>query len=298
LARQQHHYNIDLSPIYNPCPEHGRLCSQTKPVTNHIRRIPMRRIIIIGTAVAVLVSAGAAYAALNNYTAGFTFSPSKGGSAKSPVPVAFAETLTAANAIATSRAAPLVDIKWSVYGLVSNPKPFPTCTDVTRMSVQKTDSFCPPKALVASGPVNSLLGGPKLSVPGGPCNPFLHVWNAGGGKVWFFFTTSARYSCGSLHTGDTQAYAGYLSRHGKYLVLDNPLPSFISTAVAHHKGLYGSLIKEVLTYRKLTAKVKGKTVGFTSSVGCKGGKRPFSVSFTAVSGATKETKVVPGSAKC
>jgi hypothetical protein len=258
----------------------------------------MRRIIIIGTAMSVLVLAGAAYAALNTYTAGYTFSPTKSGSAKSPLPVGYVETLAAANATAGSRPAPLTDIKTSIYGLVANPKPFPTCTDVTRMSVQKTDSFCPPKALVATGPVNTLLGGPLLSVAGGPCNPFLHVWNGGGGKLWFFFVTSARYSCGSLHTGDTAAYEGFIKKEGKYLVLDNPLPPDISNKVANHTGLYGSLIKEVLTFRKLTAKVHGKTVGFTSSVACKGSKRPFTVSFTAVSGSTKETKVIPGSAKC
>jgi hypothetical protein len=252
---------------------------------------------MIGTALTVLVCAGAAYAALNSYTAKLSFSPSKAGSARSPSPLAYTETYGAGNATSGSRAAPLIDIKTTVYGLQANPKPFPTCSG-PQMSIRKGDSFCPKNALVATGPVNALLGGTDLTKPGTPCNPFLHVWNAGGGKLWYFFTTGGKYQCGGLTTGQTAAYPGFIKKQGKNLVIDVPLPPDVSTKVANSTGLYGSLIKEVLTFRKLTAKVKGKTVGFTSSVGCKSGKRPFSVSFTAVSGGAKETKVVSGSTKC
>ena len=50
-------------------------------------------------------------------------------------------------------------------------------------------------------------------------------------------------------------------------------------------NFYGSLIKEVLTFKK----------GFNSSVACKGGKRPYSVAFTAVGPSGKQTKTVKGS---
>jgi hypothetical protein len=257
----------------------------------------MRRIIIMGTALAALACASAAFAAsLNTYSAGFSFSHGAG-SGSSPVPTAFTETFHAGNAIAADRAAPLIDIKTTVYGLVSNAKRFPTC-DGNQISAQKSDSFCPPKALVATGPVNALLGGTTLSAMGTACNTFLHVWNGGGGKVWYFFTTDATHSCGGLHTGDTQAYPGYISQVGKNQVLDTPLPSFVSTAVAHHTGLYGSLILEKLTFKKLTTKVHGKTVGFISSVGCKSGKRPWSVAFTATNGTQTETKTVSGKSPC
>jgi hypothetical protein len=257
----------------------------------------VRRIIIICTALGVLVTAGVAYAALNSYTAKFSFSPGKAGSAKSPLPVAFTETFGAANAATGSRAAPLIDIKTTVYGLVANPKAFPTCSG-PEMSVKKGDSFCPKNALVATGPVNALLGGTDLTKAGAQCNPFLHVWNAGGGKLWYFFTTGGRFQCAGLTTGQTAAYPGFIKKQGKNLVTDVPLPPDVSTKVANQPNLYGSLIKEALTFRKLTTKVKGKTVGFTSSVGCKSGKRPFSVAFTAVSGSARETKVVTGSVPC
>jgi hypothetical protein len=258
----------------------------------------LRRIIILGTAFAVLVGASVAAAAtLNTYTAGLKFSPSKAGSQKKQVPLGFTESLSAANDVSSNRAAPLVDIKTTIYGVVSNAKAFPIC-DGKKMSVMKSDSFCPKKALVATGPVNSKLGDSTLQGPGTACNPFLHIWNGGKGKLWFFFTTGGKYQCAGLHTGDTAAFLATVKQQGKNMVTNVPLPPGVSTAVAGHTGLYGSLIKEVLTYKKMTTKVKGKTVGFNASVGCKSGKRPYSVSFTAKSPAGSETKVVKGAAKC
>ena len=258
-----------------------------------------RTIIIAGTALAVLAAASAAFAAggLNTYRASIRFSSTKAGSARAPVPVGFTENYTAANATSGNRAAPLVDIKTSIYGLVSNGKDFPACNG-NKISALKTDSFCPPKALVATGPVNALLGNPTLSTAGSPCNPFLHVWNGGQGRLWFFFTTSPTHYCLGLPTGSTAAYPGFISQHGKFMVTDVPLPPDVSTMVAHQPNFYGSLIKQVLTFRNVTTKVHGKTVGVTASVGCQGSKRPYKVSFTAVLGSQRQTVSVSGSAPC
>lgn len=247
----------------------------------------MRRILIACTAVAVLVGASVAVAAtLNTYTAKLTFKPSKAGSNKKPVKIGFTEVYTAASDTSGSRAAPLTDIKTTIYGIKSNAKNFPTC-DGNQISAKKRDTFCPKKALVATGKINALLGSTDLSTPGAPCNPGLHVWNGGKGKLWFFFTANGT-QCGSLHTGDTDAYPGFVKQKGKNQVTDVPLPPFVSTAVARHQGLYGSLIKQVLTFKE----------GFNSSFACKGGKRPYSVQFTATSTSGSETKTVTGSAKC
>ncbi|MGZ4249372.1 MAG: hypothetical protein ACXVUE_13835 [Solirubrobacteraceae bacterium] len=248
----------------------------------------MRRIIFLATGLVVLIAASVALAAtLNTYSAKLTFSPSKAGSKSHPVNTKFVETLTAKNANPSLRAGALTDIKTTIYGLVSNAKKFPTC-DGNKISAMKTDTFCPKKALVATGPVNAVLGDNTLTGTGTPCNPFLHVWNGGGGKLWFFFTTGGKYRCATLHTGDTNAYPGTVKQQGKNQVTDVPLPPFVSTKVAGVPNFYGSLIKEVLTFTK----------GFNSSVGCKSGKRPWSVSFTAVGPQGKQTKVVKGSAKC
>ena len=195
--------------------------------------------------------------------------------------------LTAKNATSGLRAGALKDIKTTIYGLVSNANKFPTC-DGNKMSAMKSDSFCPKKALIATGPVKSVLGDPTLTGPGAPCNPFLHVWNGGHGKLWFFFTTGGTYQCGTLKTGDANAFPGFVKQQGMNQVIDEPQPPFVSTKVAGVPDLYGSLINQVLTFKK----------GFDSSVACKGGKRPYSVAFTAVGPSGKQTKTVTGSSKC
>jgi hypothetical protein len=258
----------------------------------------LRRKVTLIAVLCMLVGATAAYAALNTYS-GTTQTFSKGvGSKSKPVPVGFKQTLVANNTDSTKAAAVLIDIKTKIYGLVSNAKSFPTCSG-TQMSARKSDTFCPAKSKFATGLVNSMLGDPTLSKANRtPCNPNLDVFNAGKGKLWFFFTTHSALQCANLTTGQTAPYPGFVSQQGKYMVTDVPLPADVSTKVANVPNFYGSLIKETLNWAKVTIKVKGKTVGDQASVACLKGKRPWSIAFTATSGGTRETKVVTGSAKC
>jgi hypothetical protein len=258
----------------------------------------LRRIIILGAAVAVLAAASIAVAAanVNSYSASIAFKPTKAGSKHKPVSVGFTETYTAANNTAGNRAAPLINITTKIYGLINNGSKFPTC-DGNKISAQRTDSFCPKKALVATGPVNAKVGDTTLNGPGSPCNPFLHVWNGGKGKLWFFFTTGGPYQCFGLKTGATAAYPGFVRQQGKYEVTDVPLPPDVSTNVAGI-GLYGSLIREVLTFKNTTIKKGGKTYALNASVGCQNGKRPYSVSFTATTPSGNQAVVEKAAAKC
>ncbi len=261
----------------------------------------MRRKLIIGTALAaVLVGASVAYAAtLNNYTATISFNTTKSGTKAKPLPLSYTETLTAANATSGKVAAPLILIKTTIYGAVANLKDFPTCSFAKIDTGPKFNASCPKGSEVATGQVHAILTGPALTPPGTACNPGLAIYNGGGGKEWYFFTASGT-ACGSLHTGDTQPYPGTIKQSGKNLVLNVPLPSFVSTAVAGHTGLYGSLVKEVVSAKATSIKVKGKTVWSQATVACQGTKRPYSVSFTAVpaAGAPGVTATVSGSAKC
>jgi len=262
----------------------------------------VRRTIIIGTAIAMLVGASAALASFNTYSASYTYSSSKAASSKSPVPVGFSLTYHAGGTNG-NRAAPLTDLKTTTYGLVSNGKYFPTCS-LNKIATAKNDNVCPKGAEVATGFVHSLLGPAVLPKSAGtPCNPGLDVWNAGGNKVVFFFTAKSATQCGGLQTGATAPFYGNVSYQGKYMVLDVPQPQDISIKVANLSGVYSSLILEKLTWRKLTTKVKGKTVGYLTSIGCKAGKRPWKQSFSALNypgqpGGTTSTQTVVGSAKC
>jgi len=147
---------------------------------------------------------------------------------------------------------------------------------------------------------NDPIGGPTLAAPGTACNPDLAIYNGGGGTEWYFFTTPNATACAGLTTGQTLPYPGKVSQSGKNLVINVPLPPDVSTKVANHANLYGSLIKETVITKALSIKVHGKTVYSTESVACKGSSRPYSVAFTAVpsAGAKGVTQTVKGSAKC
>lgn len=264
----------------------------------------MRRKLIIGGALAALLAlGGVAYAAtaLNKYGAKLAFSTSKPGTSAKPVGISYNETLTASNVDSSKVAAPLVNIKTTIYGMVSNLKDFKTCSESTIEKGPKYNLNCPKGSEVASGFVNSELGGPTLSKSAAvACNPDLVVYNGGGGKEFYFFTAPTPTACHGLTTGATAPYVGTVAQSGKNLVTNVPLPPDVSTKVANIPDEYGSLIKESIKVSALSTKVHGKTVYSQASVACNGGNRPYSVAFTAVESASspKVTQTVKGSAKC
>lgn len=263
----------------------------------------MRRIVVIATALAVLAGAVSAYAAtsgFNTYGAKINFAPNKAGSKKAPAAFGFTEKYVA-NGTNGNRTAPLTDIKTTLYGVVASSKGFPTCTQATIANAH-SDAGCPHGALVATGSITAILGpiaDPSTSDPNQiPCNPLLHVWNGGGNKLVFFFVEQApNHSCGPILTGAVGPFVGTIKQVGKNLVQNTPIPASVSFPIT---GVEGSLTSETLHYLKVTRKVKGKTVSYHSSVGCKNGKRPYSVAFSAQSapGAPSETQTVSGTQKC
>ncbi len=261
----------------------------------------MRRKAAVVTALVMLVSATAAYAAggFNVYTGtGQTFSKGVGSKSK-PVGMSFTQTLNAANTDSTKAAAVLTNINVKTYGLVSNASKFPTC-DGRKFTTLKSDKQCPKLSKFATGHVQSLLGDPTLSKSNRtPCNPDLDVFNAGKGKLWFFFTTKSANQCAGLTTGATAPYQGTVKQQGKFQIVNIPLPPDISTRVAFQPNFYGSLIHETLAWAKLKTKVKGKTVYNNVSVGCVKGKRPWTVTYTSTTnGSNKSVQSISGSAKC
>jgi hypothetical protein len=280
----------------------GSIQDQSRPT----KESQLRRIIITGTAVAVLVGAGAAFAAgfFNTYTGtSFKFN-GKAGSPAKPAPLGFVQSLKAspAGTNGNDRAAPLVDIKTTIYGMISNAKSFPACSDAKIVSNHlKWDKSCPAGSLVATGPVTAKLGDTTLKGVGSPCTPFLKVYNGGKGKLIFFFNVAPQapgHVCANLQTGASAPYDGTVKQQGKNLVTDVPLPPDVSTQAGGLTGVYGSLILENLTWKKLSKKVNGKTIGFQASTGCKSGKRPWSVKYTAVTPTGRESRTVTGSNKC
>ena len=258
----------------------------------------MRRIVLIATALGVLVAAGAAYAAINTYTATLKFTSKKPGTAAKPLPISFTQDIKAAGTNG-NRTAVLLDIKTTIYGIKVDGKDFPTCS-LNQIATAKSDAACPKGAEVATGYITASVGSATNFTAGGSaCDPLLDVWNGGQGKLTFFFVDTPSHQClgGALKTGSTGPYPSTYKTVGKNLVLDVPVPSYVSFPLP---GVAGSLETEHLVWKSAT---KGKHMSI-STVACKGNKRPYSTAFKATlpsstgGAATNESKSVAGSAPC
>jgi len=281
----------------------------------------LKRIIIIsGVALAVLGGSGAALAAstaFNSYTATETFSASPAGSPAHPSPLSFHEVYTAKGNNGHNTA-PLTRVVTKTYGIRTNGAKFPTCTANQINSAGNTrgwNKVCPKGSLIASGPVNSLFVAFNKPTATNPpqCNPWLSIYNGGAKTQVFFFSEfpnapSSKYTClgGAVPTGAAPAYTGRItqpsaSNHNVWTV-NIPLPASVSTAAGNIPGNYASLVKLDVTYKNLTTKVNGKTIGYTESIGCKNGTRPYSFAFSAQNyqGQTPATatNTVNGTASC
>lgn len=252
---------------------------------------------IIGTALAVL-GAGTAFAAskFNSYSGSkLVIAPAKAGSKAKPVGLGMTEILKASGSNG-NRAAPLTNIKVTIYGAKLDVGKLPVCTDAKIVSNKTSPTGgCSKASLIATGKVSSLLGpGQDPTAKGTACNPYLNVFNGGPKKQVFYFFTKSASDCAGLTTGATAPYDGHIAYHGANAVINVPLPPDISTKVANQPNLYGSLIAETLVYPK---KVAGKT--YMASVACKGKKRPWSIQFTAhLYNGGSETQTVKGASKC
>jgi hypothetical protein len=255
----------------------------------------LKRFIVGATTVAVLVGAVAAYAAstdFNTYTASFGFAPGKAGTTAKPSPYAWHEVWTAKGNNG-HQAGPLTRIVTKIYGVRWDGKDFPVCTAKMINDAGAKDKswnkVCPKGSLIGGGPVNSVfVPANQPTNPGVPCNPYETVYNAGQGKRTIFFEETpfapgTQYTCagGAVQPGAAAAYTETYSVKGGYTVLTAPQPPATSTAAGGLTGVYASLLKLDLKFPKLTKKVKGKTVSYQSSVACKSGKRPYSLTFTA-----------------
>ncbi len=266
----------------------------------------LRLVVIIGTAAAVLVGAGAAYASFNGYGGSvLTFASKGAGSPTHPAILSMTEKLQV-NGPSGERAAPLTNIKLRVYGVRTNGNLFATCTDSQiEANPVKYERACPPQSTVGQGPVASELGpSGDPSQAGTACNPYLKVFNGGKSTEVFFFTTApdapSQNTCAGLRTGSTAPYDGHISYAGKWWTLNISLPPDISTEVANLPGLYGSLMSEALSPISETKTINGQKRGYMESIACQSGKRPWSITYTAPDYGTgaNETQTVSGSAHC
>ena len=133
-----------------------------------------------------------------------------------------------ASAASGERAAPLTNIKTTLYGVKLDAGKLPVCTDakILQNKISPTGA-CPKGSLIASGRVNALLGPgtDNSSSKGTPCNPRLNVFNGGPKTQVFYFWTKNSSDCGGLTTGSTAPYDGHISYRNGNAVVNIPLPS-------------------------------------------------------------------------
>ena len=267
----------------------------------------MRRTLGAITAVACLLAAGAAGAAgpvtagPNTYTGNFSVTGGAG-TVTTPAAVSMTETLGMGSATAGNVGAPLVRIRTTTYGVKApNAAYFPKCSVATISAAGgsgKWNTVCPKGSLVATGTVTAALTSPQvnLSATGSsPCTLGLWVYNAGPGKLTFFFTTSPT-QCAGLSTGAAAPWTGNVSQQGKYLVTNVPEPADVSYN-AGNVGLFGSLQTEVLNYHRLTVRHDGKVLPYLESIGCSKHSRPFTITYTPTESNTGAPTLAPGTVK-
>jgi hypothetical protein len=259
----------------------------------------LRRILVIATTLGVLVAAASAYAAINTYSAGLGFTSNKAGTPSKPVPIGYTQDIKAGGTN-HNRTAILLDFKTKIYGLVADGKDFPTCS-LAKIAKPPYDAGCPKGAKVASGYFTAVLGPPTdFKQAGAACDPLLDVWNSGQGKLTFFHVDTPSHQClgGALTTGFVGPYPATYKTQGKSLVIDVPIPKYVDFPVS---GEVGSVESVHLVWLKNSKTVHGKTVSAIASVGCKAGKRPYSMTFVSTlptAGPAKETDTISKTAPC
>jgi hypothetical protein len=266
--------------------------------------------VIAVTALLCLAFAGSAYASTvaptgsnNGYSASFTVS----GGTKAGSPVTMVEKLGTTPATGYGAPYPLANILTKIQGISSpNGKYFPKCT-VAQINAAgangEWNGVCPKGSEVADGTVNSVIlpnttSNPMLSTASAIANPCplgLHVYNAGGSNLAYFFTIADNSACGGLDTGAAGAYPGTVASKGGYAV--NNVPE--DAAISFYAGgipEWGSLLSESLKWGD-TVKVHGKKYSYIASSGCKK-SRKFTAQFTATdftAAATSPTEDAPSS---
>ena len=264
----------------------------------------MRRLIIIGTAAAVLVGAAAAYANFDTY-GGSNLAISRGaGTAKKPVGLSMVETIKV-HAPAGHRAAPENHILLKIYGVKLDVGKLPVCTDA--MIVQNKanpDGNCPAGSVIGDGPTNAFLGPQATSSNSAAagvvaCNPYIHVFNGGPSTQVLYYYTKSATDCHGLTTGATDPFDAHISYSNGWAVIDLPVPADLSTNVAHLPHYYSSLVAQTVTFAKT---VGGKV--YMAGVGCKSGKRPWLMKLTDQNypppngNGKTESQTITGSSPC
>jgi len=241
----------------------------------------MRRVAALAAALGVVLAVAAIPWAQqqNTYSVTASVSPSKKGSKAKPLPVGVKFNYKVDEATGKQPSA-VKNYKISFYGVKSNGGLFKTCSSSKISGAGNNDSGCPAAAKVGSGTIDNFVyqSADPTGAGGFPCSKKVNLWNAGQDKlVIFVFGDPAQCGgVGALPPIDAKFVTG-----GGGQALQFDVPPTVLHPVA---GLSVAVNSVQSTVKKLTAKKKGKKRGYFEAIGCPGGKRKVTVTFTPETG--------------
>lgn len=232
------------------------------------------------TAATLAVTATAAFAATNEYDVTFKTSPAKPGSTSKPVPTSLTTGFTLKDATGL-RPSPVAKYVQFHAGVRINGKPWATCSPA-RIAAAGSDSVCPKGSLVGNGTAQARAGfADNPSDQQYKCLLHVKTYNAPNLHQAIYLSATAA-ECGG--TTVNSVLDGKWKNSSKGATLTYSVPRAQNHPVG---GVDAATVINTTTIKKLTKKVKGKTVGYAELVGgCKGGKRAYSTTFTSEDGRT------------
>jgi hypothetical protein len=248
-----------------------------------LRKARFIAVVALAAALGIAAVAYAQNAYTNQYTVNGSVSASGGSKAKpKPGGLTFSFDTTEA---AGNMPGPILKYRILFEGGKVNSSIIPGCKAST-MSAAQSDKSCPTKSKIGGGLVKA-----KAGAAGGPladaadCELGLTLYNSGGGKaaLWLEGGPGTAHNCiAGIHEAIDAKWVKTADSSG--------LEFTVPEKLRHVAGLDVAVIHADSKINKITAKKKGKTVGFLESTGCKDKNRTISVIFTDEAGSAVSAK--------
>ncbi len=231
----------------------------------------MRLLVVAVIAVfAITAVAFAQSAAVNEYTVDGAVS-AHGGSKKKPKAGGLKFTFTTSAGDLVPNVIKTYKITFS--GGRVNTQVAKTCTAAS-MDQAQSDGNCPKGSLIGTGEINNFVSKSGDPIAGATrCKLPLKIYNAGKNKAALWIKTGPPDCIAAV----AQSIDAKWSSNSKGASLSFTVPD----GLRHQLGLELPVVSTTSTIKKITKKIKGKTVGYLESIGCgKSKKRVISATFT------------------
>lgn len=237
------------------------------------------------TALAVLGLAAVAHAQTNQYS--FDGKVPSGGTKKKPKPGGFTFNFQIKDP-AGNVPALVKTYKFVIGGAKVNTSAVKATCTAAKINAAGSDGSCPRGAVVGTGSIRAEIGTSGQPWDGTTqCELAMTAYNGGPNKVALFLDGTDTTKCVAPIS---QAIDAKWTNTAAGVGLSFSVPD----ELRHQLGLDVAVVDVKSTWKKLTGKKAGKTVGYFEGTGCKG-KRAASVTFTAEDGTTTPIKGTVGS---